>query len=178
MASLRAIARRVASGRPLDTSFPLATTYAQLLQLVEDGNFRQFKRAIDHGFDVNSHDKWGFTLLHRSCVCRNHAVVALLLERGSNTEAIATDLWTPLHLASISGAMGCPTLLVAGGANRNARDKNGKTPLHLAAYIGHVEIVRELVQLGLSKTATDNSGHAPLDQAGDRNKDEVARLLA
>ena len=148
------------------------------MRLVEEGNFRQVKRAIDLGFDVNAHDKWGFTLLHRACVFQNHAVVGLLLERGSNTEAIATDLWTPLHLASISGGIGCPTLLVAGGANRDSRDKNGKTPLHLAAFIGHVEIVRELLQLGLSKTATDHSGLTPLEQAGDRNKRHVAELLA
>ncbi len=88
-----------------------------------------------------------------------------MIERGSKVEETATDMWTPMHLAAVSGALGCPTLLAKAGANPNVQAKNGNTPLHLSIISRRKELAEELLQLGAKKDIRNSKGFTPFEMA-------------
>jgi ankyrin repeat protein len=56
--------------------------------------------------------------------------------------------WTPLHRASINGALEVVRLLLEHGADVEAKDNDGETALQVAAYKGHDEVVELLREHG------------------------------
>lgn len=75
---------------------------------------------------------------------------------------------TPLHLASVCGAVGAVRALVEAGAcvHLRARDFDD-TPLHLASASGHLEVMAVLLEAGADVNAGDEIGNTPLHVARD-----------
>lgn len=134
------------------------TTYREMFDFIITENIAGIKNAIDNGFNVNEPDQYGFLLVHRACANHQLEIVSLLIESASKLEVTASDLWTPMHLAAVSGALGCPTLLAKAGANPNVQDKHGQTPLHLSITSRRSELAVELVSLGAKKDIKNNKG--------------------
>jgi ankyrin repeat protein len=140
-------------------------TYREIFNYIIEENFSAIKDALDTGFNVNEPDQYGFLLIHRACANHQPEIVSLLIERGSKLEETATDKWTPLHLAAVSGAVGCPSLLVNAGANPNVQDENGQTPLHLSITSRNPTISEEFIKLGSRKDIKNFKGYTPIKLA-------------
>lgn len=80
-------------------------------------------------------------------------IVALLLERGANKEAVDSLAWTPLHWAIRNGHIAVVSLLLSSGANIEAVTQDGHTALHWAAKYRHLEILTLLLDIGANMEA-------------------------
>merc|ERR1711988_1205434 len=72
---------------------------------------------------------------------------------------------TPLHSATLGGAMDTMQLLLDNGANVNAAAAGGGTPLHYAARYGRLGAATLLLRAGADASAQDRSGDTPADDA-------------
>ena len=92
--------------------------------------------------------------------------------------SVATDNWTPLHLAAVSGAMNCLSPLSAAGAEMNARDTGGCSPLHLSVTSRNPEITKKLLELGCDKRVRNNAGETALDRAKLKGREAFYPILS
>jgi ankyrin repeat protein len=91
--------------------------------------------------------------------------VRLLIEKGANIEAKASNGWTALRWASSNGHEAVVKLLLEKGADVelllekgadvDAKDRAGKTALQRAAENGHEAVVKLLVEKGADIDAMD-----------------------
>lgn len=125
-----------------------------------------------------THDGW--TLLHLAGFFGHAEAVRLLLERGSDPNALSINALrnTPLH-AGLAGPMGIEgvRLLVEAGANVDARQHGGFTPLHSAANRGVIEIIDLLLDRGADPAAAAEDGRRPIDFARERGHEHVIAHL-
>jgi ankyrin repeat protein len=125
-----------------------------------------------------THDGW--TLLHLAGFFGHAEAVRLLLERGSDPNALSINALrnTPLH-AGLSGPMGVDgvRLLVEAGADVNARQHGGFTPMHSAANRGIIEIIDLLLERGADPAAAAEDGRRPIDFARERGHEHVIQHL-
>jgi len=90
---------------------------------------------LDHGAPVNRVGLGGFpplVYLARGDKGNTLERMAILLERGADTDARGPAGRTALHYAAASGASPKVELLLTHGANRRAKDESGLTPLDVA----------------------------------------------
>ena len=150
---------------------------------------------LDRGDDVNA--SWslfdlGITPLHVAVMTLRTEVVATLLNRGADVNAVDNEGHTPLfllfphsrdRLGSIAHELehfydedaderrrSIAMLLLRNGADLNATDSRGYTPLHMAtAWINQdpqfVLVVQEMLDRGANVNATDRRGNTPLHWA-------------
>ena len=137
-----------------------------LMLAIKNGKLRRTRLLLDRGADVSAvNPRDGDTLLHWA-VRSGEEFVALLLEKGANTETKDRLGQAPLHLAaSHYGSERMFKLLVQNGANIEARDPSGWTPLHMAALYNSFLAVQHLVDSGADTEATDRQGRTPLQLA-------------
>ena len=125
------------------------------------------------------------TALHMAAMLGQHAVVALLLDRGAAGVVNVKDGFgnAPLHACLARGLQGTHAvveLLLAAGADVNAADEwHCRTPLHVAAAgRAGAEVMRALLDAGAAVEAEDDEGRRPLHLAAQRgHMDGVAVLL-
>jgi ankyrin repeat protein len=104
---------------------------------------------LDYGADVNTADRFGWSLLHYTAYNDKANMTKMLLEKGANPNIVErTDGRTPLHYAALEGQKTIAEMLLAHGANMDTKDWYGKTPLSLAKEAGHTEIVELLRKHG------------------------------
>ncbi len=98
------------------------------------------RALLKQGGDVNGAQGDGMTALHWAAMHGDAELATTLLYAGANVRA-TTRLggYTPLHLASQTGARGRSKRWSARGADGNAPTSTGATPLMLAAAGGHVD---------------------------------------
>ena len=70
--------------------------------------------------------------IHKAAETGNIEAVKQHLAAGTDVNADAGSLVTPLHVASVFGNKGISELLIANGADVNAVMEDGRTPLDLA----------------------------------------------
>jgi hypothetical protein len=100
---------------------------------------------------INARDENGWTPLLMASEGRKSkggSVVRLLLESGADLNARSRTGRTPLHEASIHGALKVVRLLLEHGADVEAKRNDGKTAFQEAAEQGHDEIVELLREHG------------------------------
>jgi len=68
----------------------------------------------------------------------NLKVIDILLDKGSDIEAITSIRRTPFHIAVIKGYYEVAKLLVSCGCNINAVDHEKNTALHFASRVGKI----------------------------------------
>jgi ankyrin repeat protein len=101
--------------------------------------------------DINARDESGSTpLLWASGghYFKDGSVLRLLLEHGADINVQNQLGWSPLHLASINGALDVGHLLLGHGADVQAKGNDGKTALQEAADRGYNEVVELLRKHG------------------------------
>jgi ankyrin repeat protein len=91
------------------------------------------------------------------------AVAKLLLEQGSNPNAVSKSLQTPLHLAAQNGR---DEAVLLHQSMVDFLDDCGATPLHRAAENRHASAMRLLLNAGAEKDRPSK----PIDILGDRSQ--------
>jgi ankyrin repeat protein len=116
------------------------------------GNFEVVRILIEYDHaDINARDEIRSTpLLWASDghFFKDGSVPRLLLEHGADINVQNRFGWTPLHFASINGALEVVRVLLEYGADVEAKGNNGKTALQEAAQRGHDEVVELLREHG------------------------------
>jgi ankyrin repeat protein len=100
------------------------------------GNFQIVKLFLDHGADVNTRTKNGWSALMCATSNGDQDIVRLLIEAGANVGIQAENGWTPLMLAASHGQDGIVNLLLSKGATPSARNNKGQTASDIALSYG------------------------------------------
>lgn len=142
----------------------------------------KIKTFLDEGGDLEEKDFEGCTLLHSTVISENEEVVAFLLEKEPNVNAVTDAGETPLHFAAQVRNLGIVTRLIEKGANVNATTKTGCTPLHMAAQCNFTfdngQVFQILINNGAKINAKNSHGLLPLNFAvKNQSTDDVKILL-
>jgi ankyrin repeat protein len=160
---------RSARSTPLDV-FEAATVgdLDRLRSLLDEDPELVRARSVDDG-----------TALHFAAFFNQPEAAKLLIERGSDVEAVASTFGNvrPLHSAVAASNTQAVLALLEAGADPNARQERGFTPLHGAAQNGDREAVDALLARGADPAATNDEGKAAADFAAEKGHDELAALL-
>jgi hypothetical protein len=100
---------------------------------IRTDNIIEVSKSLENGADLTLKDKNGkiplFNALLFGCVFKNLDIIRFLLDRGSDVNSVATDGYTPLHIACIYVEVGMAKLLLDYGADITAVNSNSQTPL-------------------------------------------------
>ena len=128
-----------------------------------------FSAMIQKGVPIDDIDSFGKTALHHAAEEGDSRAIRLLLEHGSDVNAIISrgnsdsSGLTALHLAVKHGQTGAIQLLLDHGSDINAAtsdrngDYSGLTALRIAAMHGHTDAVQILCERGSDVNAYTNS---------------------
>jgi ankyrin repeat protein len=107
----------------------------RILQLACQGNVQDLRALLDTNLELlQCTDKDGSTPMHQAARYNRAEVIEMLIEAPFHADINSKDNneSTPLHWASVHGALDAILALCRNGAQINIRDKYGKGPLHLA----------------------------------------------
>ena len=118
-------------------------------------------RLLDSGWQVNTEDRYGNTLICRVASWPNTSeakrALTLLLSKGADVNSrVCSSGDTPLHCATTVDVM---KQLTDAGADINAQNKHGDTPLHCAC---NMKQIIGLIKQGADPTILNNNGIAAL----------------
>ena len=122
-------------------------------------------------------NEWQKSALHIAVLYNQEKVAKMLIEAGSDIEAIDHFSATPLIVASDCGITHLVQTLLERGADVNAQHNRGDRALFKAAERGHENIVRMLLAKGAEINAQDSDGDDALHRATDRCREQVVRML-
>jgi hypothetical protein len=145
-------------------------------QAAEQGDVDSLARLLDDGFDVESRNDRGQTLLICAADNRQSQIVRLLLDRGANVNARDNQDWTALNRAAASSSLDSAKLLIAAGADLEATDHEGNTPL-LKAVPNRQRLALYLIEQGADVNAVNNSGYRPLQYCTGYGTDDLRAAL-
>ena len=158
------------------------------------GSFESVRYLLSKGADPNKADATGITPLHGSASVNDVAAAKLLLDKGSDANALANvpQPASPLMLAGQNGNSELIRILLSKNVSVNAQSSlnnsrvqngviqfGGVTALHTAALAGNVEAVKLVLDAGANIHAQDVRGMTPLMWAvsTDRPNLSVVRML-
>lgn len=127
----------------------LALGFLSPVSLAADSAVMQlqdWRDAIADGYDINTPEADGTTLLMRAIHERNNPLAQLLIESGADIHAVNRYGMTPLMLAARRGSGDIARLLLDGGANPNTLNLEGESALMSAARIGSVDVINALLE--------------------------------
>ena len=148
---------------------------AALNKAISERRFKQARRFITSGVNVNTKCEKGNTALIQLCFLDKDSlaisIATSLLKRGAKIDATDTNGLSALSMAVLSQKENIVALFLeeAGNFDMNSQDKKGKTALFHAASIGNLNILKLLItalrkyQLGVD--VADNLGMTPLMEA-------------
>ena len=96
---------------------------------------------------VSARDESRYTALHWAAIRAQWEVFQLLVESGSDPNAVGGDGGTPLHWAAHHDRVDMVRLLVERGSDVMLPNQWGRTPLHTAARRGCARLPGRLVEL-------------------------------
>lgn len=146
---------------------------------------------IIYGADVNSYDRYGWTIMMYASMRRSIDKVRLLLRNGANPNRRSfRQVGSALTVASEYGDLEIVKLLLNWERNSDPRETdeketitkveinytnhNGNTSLALAVMDKHIEVAKLLIRYGADINKANNQGRTPLMQVEDL---ESAKLL-
>ncbi|XP_078249049.1 CARD- and ANK-domain containing inflammasome adapter protein [Pogona vitticeps] len=106
-----------------------------------------------------------------------HGIVAALIQRGADVNALNEMQYTPLLAACEMGKTESAKVLMEKGANLKDRTPNSSSALHLAVKAGATSIVKMLLHNGMDPNITGPGDQRPLHVAALHNKGALIELL-
>jgi uncharacterized protein len=132
---------------------------------------------------IDKISKDGFSLAHLAAFFGHCDLLALLLEKGANPNAVSRN---DLHLHVVNSAaaqrdhakaLRSVGLLLLAGADANAAQKGGYTVAHSAAAAGNLELLSLLRKQKAALDRKTDDGKTPLDIARERNQPAAIAFL-
>src|SRR5690349_12426757 len=122
----------------------------------------------------------GFAALHLACFFRHAKLVAFLLARGADVDALATNATNlrPLHSAAAGRDLATVQAVLAAKPDVDARQNRGFVALHSAAQNGDLAIAEALLRAGAQPGLRADDGRDALAFAREGKHREVEHLLA
>ncbi|KAL8415662.1 hypothetical protein RB596_006317 [Gaeumannomyces avenae] len=131
--------------------------------------YEETKRSIRCVLEFNEE-------LRRAANMGQAEIMKLLIDAGTDLEAVDVIRRSSLHYAAIEGHVEAIRMLLGRGANPDRRDTMGNSALHYAAGAGHAEATRQLAKVAFVDI-TDIQGWTPLHWACEEGHDEVINVL-
>lgn len=139
------------------------------------GHLAVVETLVAAGADVNA----GSSPLHLAAREGHGEIVAFLLMKGAEKEAINSNRHTPLIMAVGAGHIAVVKTLIAADVDICSADFYGFTALHAAVVNGHDEIAAILAQEGADKDALENRDDTtPLIMAASEGQLSMVETLA
>eukprot|EP00736_Rhodelphis_marinus_P001858 Rmarinus@m.21670 len=141
------------------------------------------RELLDDGENPNflNGEERGKSNLHKAVEERDDEIVAELIRKGADVEAMDLRGCTPLFYAAgldyKSFDMDCLVVLVQNGALLEIADADGRTPLHHCARMGRVDAVELLLDNEAEKEVVDKDGYTPLVTAVINDREDVVNCL-
>jgi ankyrin repeat protein len=110
---------------------------------ISTGHVECAKLLVENGADVNKRDRYGFGPIHRAVERVRVNCLKYLIEKGANVNT-ASDLYTPLSLATWKNNFDCAKILIENGANVNGGTRGVISPL-FHAYENKNEAIMKLL---------------------------------
>ena len=154
-----------------------------IYRAVDNGNLEAVDMMLAKDPNIlHSHDKNGYSLLHRAALAGRKQIAELLISRGAAVDDRALDGngATSLHLAADQGHKDIVLFLIEKGAdvNRIARGNYFRwTPLAFASVKGHKDVVQVLIQKGANVKPAGKSRINPLLFAVYKGHKDIVELL-
>lgn len=145
-----------------------------LLRAVNLDDVATVQQQLDRGYDVNSVDDSGDTLLVAAAREGSAKVVNLLIQRRAKVDTRIRSGDSAIMIAALKGHLGIVKALRAAGAEI---DHDGWTALHYAAFGGYTEICKFLLDQRANIDARAPNGATPLMLAARQGHFEAAKLL-
>jgi len=178
------------------------TPTEKLIKAAKAGDKSMVEQLLKEGGDVNTEDRWGYTLLYSAASNGKKDVVEILLAHGANIrnrnsrqdpfyEALreghkdiasllimkGADLNSTLRIAIVYGRADIAEFLIANGADVNAKNNNGDTALNYAITNNKLDIAKYLIAHGADINVKDKGGYTPLHNAASDGRQEIAKIL-
>ncbi len=155
-----------------------ATPPRTVLEAADVGDLDALRSMLDERPErIGLRDESGWTPLHHACYRDHTDVIALLVDRGADPNAVAIGECVPIHMAATEGTAEAVEVLARGGADLNIPDDTGITALHYAALPGRLDVVQALIQHGAAVNMKDAKQETALDIARRLEDTEVADAI-
>jgi surface polysaccharide O-acyltransferase-like enzyme len=123
----------MSSAAPKPAGASPAEEESTIWKAADAGDLEAIERRLADGAKVDDPDpKLGMRPLLWAALADRAEAVELLIRRGADVNAAASDGGTPLHGAAFLGHERTVKALVENGADVNATNKRGETPLYVA----------------------------------------------
>lgn len=124
-------------------------------------------KKLSEGFDVNTVDSGGRTLLMEAAIRKDHELIKLLLINGANVNVRDKRSWTALHFAAQEDDLLATKMLVEARADVSAQDDYGNNVVLRAVsmFRGNGDVIQFLIAHGADVNVKNKSGISALDSA-------------
>ena len=134
----------------LNLDYNICKNLSKILKAARARNFREVKRLLQAGGDVNTKYRTGDkrSVLHYAAKSGSLEIVKYLVKHGANVNC--KNKWnnSVLYNAAMSGSLEIIKCLVEHGADVNSKTKEGASVFHYAANSCSLEVVKCLVEHG------------------------------
>jgi len=139
----------------------------ELDNAVLQGNLSLLKSLIKEGYNINSIDKYGRTVIYNAIMKGFQDIVVQLCLAKANVNNQDKNGKTPLHFASIYNQLEIAKTLIQYGADVNLKDENGNTPIFDAIFNskGNTGIILLLKENNARYLDPNNYGVSPKELA-------------
>ena len=150
-------------------------------ELIEKNKIDEVKKAIRNGFEINTRNKFGSSVVHIA-VCENLGeMVKLLIDTGVSLNMQTKDGLTSLHYAAEYSKVELAELMLKNGADLSIQDKYGNQPLWTATFNDkgrndRREIIKLFLKYGADVNHKNNVNKSPKDIvsiAGYKNLEDI-----
>lgn len=154
----------------------------QLIKAVYSKDFSQMRKILDSGYDINSKDSDGRTVLMHAVLDSEPDIKAIefLIQNGCDINAQDQgQKWSALHFAARDNKKDIVSLLLGFNPKADLVDAFGNTPLWRAvmSFNGDVSVVSMLLKSGASPLKENKSGVSPKSLAETMCKSELLDLF-
>lgn len=131
------------------------------------------------GFNVDTADSGGRTLLMEATIWKNHQLIEMLLRAGADVNKRDKRDWTALHFAAQEDDLLATKLLLEAGADVNAQDDYGNNVVlrSVSAFRGKGEVIQCLIAHGADVDLKNKSGISALGSAKQTTNYNILQFL-